>query len=77
MKFKYVLNFSFIILCGCSLFEDTEEKKLLMAVFDEPAGVSCEFGGVRVGSGMDNNLNHKLDVEEVISEYILLLIYFA
>lgn len=40
---------------------------VVLLVEDEPAGYTCEFGGVKISAGADANSNGELDPEEVAS----------
>jgi hypothetical protein len=56
-----------IILTGCSLFEGPEGKTSLIDTSNEPSGLNCPNGGIKISSGIDSNGNGILDNNEVTS----------
>jgi len=50
------------------LFINVTAQTLLNAM-DEPPGMNCEFGGVKIETGLDTNLNGVLDPDEVLSTF--------
>lgn len=43
----------------------------LISTIEEPAGTNCEFGGLKVETGLDDNSNNTLDSNEVLkTDYI-------
>lgn len=43
----------------------------LIQTINEPAGSNCEFGGLKIESGIDNNANGTLDTDEILkTDYV-------
>lgn len=64
-----VIIFLMAIICSCQEVENGMNS--LITTVDEPSGSNCDFGGLRVDSGLDINENNILDESEVISSRYL------
>lgn len=65
MKITRFFPFMFLSLIACEGPAGPEGPQSLVAMLDEPAGIHCATGGVRITSGIDRNDNDVLDETEV------------
>jgi WD40 repeat protein len=70
-KLYYVL---IVMLGGCALFEDLEQKNgtnSIIEVVDEAPSADCENGGIKIVFGLDKNQSNHLEAEEISSTKLL------
>jgi len=57
----------FVFLSSCSAEDGVSGLNNMSSLSDEPEGINCEYGGVKIENGIDLNSNSNLDPNEVSS----------
>ena len=65
-KIRFLIYFQFIcLLISCEGPTGPSGINSLIETLNEPIGINCEFGGLKVISGLDRNDNGILDGDEI------------
>ena len=70
-KINHYIIYSIIVLLSSCTAEDGEDGisglNNLTSLSDEPEGINCQYGGVKIENGLDLNSNSILESNEVLS----------
>ena len=55
----------FVIGCAKDGKDGINGQSSLVSILDEPKGINCEYGGVKIVSGVDLNTNNVIDSSEI------------